>query len=248
MHPRLDPAISAVASSAWACEPASSSSPIDVGHDRARPGTISARGVPELELNLVLAREVVATLVAAGFSRGSSSVGRIAARAPGAHGDRRPCRRPLVSIHHDSVQPRYLEPWTFEGRLREHTTHARGFSLFVSAANGFFTASKALALGIGSALRAGGLRPSVHHAEPIEGETRAAIDRASGVYRFDDLVVLRTAAMPAVLLEAGVIKHREEELVVASAAFRAEVAGAIRRALEQACRRDPPAEPALGPE
>ena len=53
----------------------------------------------------------------------------------------------------------------------------------------------------------------------------------NGVYRFDDLLVLRAAAMPAVLLEAGVIKHPDDELVVASAAFQADVAGAIGRAL-----------------
>jgi N-acetylmuramoyl-L-alanine amidase len=41
--------------------------------------------------------------------------------------------------------------------------------------------------------------------------------------------------MPAVLLEAGVIKHPDDELVVASAAFQADVAGAIGRAVEQAC-------------
>ena len=59
--------------------------------------------------------------------------------------------------------------------------------------------------------------------------------RRTGVYRFDGLAVLRTAAMPAVLLEAGVIKHREEELVVAGEPFQADVAGAIRSAVERAC-------------
>ena len=232
---------------AWACEPAEFVVAVDVGHDRARPGAVSARGVPEFEFNLVLAREVVATLVAAGFSRAflvGADGSPLGLRERTAIAERAGARA-FISIHHDSVQPRYLERWTFEGRVQEHTAHARGFSLFVSAANGFFAASKALALRIGSELRAGGLRPSVHHAEPIAGENREAIDRTRGVYRFDDLVVLRSAAMPAVLLEAGVIKHRDEELIVASEAFRAEVAGAIRRALEQACLRDLPGQPAL---
>ena len=149
-----------------------------------------------------------------------------------------------MSLHHDSVQPHYLAPWTFEGRERDHTTHAQGFSLFVSAGNRFFAASRALALRIGAALRAAGLRPSAHHAEPIAGEGRPVIDAARGVYRFDQLAVLRTAAMPAVLLEAGVIKHRDEELVVASRAFQADVAAAIRRALEQACADGLPGAPA----
>ena len=66
------------------------------------------------------------------------------------------------------------------------------------------------------------------------------IDRVNGVHRFDDLVVLRSAAMPAVLLEAGVIKHREKELIVATRAFQTDVAGAVRRAVEQACARGLP--------
>jgi N-acetylmuramoyl-L-alanine amidase len=66
------------------------------------------------------------------------------------------------------------------------------------------------------------------------------IDRLNGVYRFDDLVVLRSAAMPAVLLEAGVIKHQEEELIVATKAFQTDVVGAIRRAVQQACARGLP--------
>jgi N-acetylmuramoyl-L-alanine amidase len=190
--------------------------------------------VPEFEFNLTLARDVLATLHAAGFSR-SFLIGE--SGAPMELHERtataeRAGARVLVSIHHDSVQPRYLDPWTFQGRVREYTTYARGFSLFVSARNGFFATSKDLAARIGSELRVIGKRPSVHHAEPIEGEDRQVIDAVNGVYRFDDLVVLRSAAMPAVLLEAGVIKHREE-LVVASETFQADVARSITSALEQ---------------
>ena len=227
--------------SAWACEPAEFPIAIDVGHDRARPGALSARGVPEFEFNLALAREVLVTLRTAGFSR-SFLIGESGAplelreRTATA---RRAGARVLVSIHHDSVQPRYLEPWTFQGRVRERTTYARGFSLFVSARNSFFAASQDLAARIGSELRATGQRPSAHHAERIEGEGRQAIDAVNGVYRFDELAVLRSAALPAVLLEAGVIKHPDEELVVATRGFQADVAGAIRSALEQACTGRP---------
>ena len=231
-----------VVSAAGACEPADFPVAIDVGHDRDRPGALSARGVPEFEFNLTLGREVLAALLTSGFSRSiliGESGSPIGLRERTVIAERA-CARVFISIHHDSVQPRYLEWWTFKGRLQEHTTHARGFSMFVSAANGFFAASKDLALDIGSELRAKGRRPSVHHAEPIEGENREVIDRLKGVYRFDDLVVLRSAAMQAVLLEAGVIKHREEELIVATRAFQTDVAGAVRRAVEQACARGLP--------
>jgi N-acetylmuramoyl-L-alanine amidase len=202
--------------------------------------------VPEFEFNLALAREVLDMVRTAGFSR-SVLIGE--SGAPLELRERtatagRAGARVLVSIHHDSVQSQYLEPWTFQGRVREHTTYARGFSLFVSAGNSFFAASKDLAVRIGAELRATGKRPSVHHAEPAEGEAREVIDALDGVYRFDDLV-LRSAAMPAVLLEAGVIKDRDEELVVATKAFQADVAGAIRSALEQACTGSLPGYPAV---
>lgn len=223
--------------SAGACEPAKFPVAIDIGHDRARPGALSARGVPEFQFNLALAREVMAVLRATGFARSfligaSGTPLELRERTRMAmHGG----ARVLVSIHHDSVQPKYLRTWTHRGRVREYTTYARGFALFVSARNSFFAASKDLALRIGSELRATGKRPSVHHAEPIEGEGRQVIDAVNGVYRFDDLVLLRTASMPAVLLEVGVIKNPDDELVVASAAFQADVAGVIGRALEQVC-------------
>jgi N-acetylmuramoyl-L-alanine amidase len=233
---------SVAVSTVGACEPAGFPVAIDVGHDRDRPGAFSARGVPEFEFNLALGREVLAALLAGGFSRSlliGESGSPIGLRERTAIAERAGARV-FISIHHDSVQPRYLERWTFEGRVQERTTHARGFSLFVSAANSFFAASKELALLMGSELRARGMRPSVHHAEPIEGENREVIDRLNGVYRFDDLVVLRSAAMPAVLLEAGVIKHQEEELIVATKAFQTDVVGAIRRAVQQACARGLP--------
>ena len=232
----------AVVSTAGACEPVGFPVAIDVGHDRDRPGALSARGVPEFEFNLTLGREVLTALLTSGFSRSvliGESGSPIGLRERTAIAERAGARV-FISIHHDSVQPRYLERWTFEGRLQEHTTHARGFSIFVSAANGSFAASREFALLIGSELHAKGRRPSVHHAEPIEGENREVIDRLRGVHRFDDLVVLRSAAMPAVLLEAGVIKHREEEMIVATRAFQTDVAGAVRRAVEQACARGLP--------
>lgn len=33
--------------------------------------------------------------------------------------------------------------------------------------------------------------PSLHHAEPIHGENRELLDTTLGIYRFDDLTVLK---------------------------------------------------------
>ena len=58
---------------------------------------------------------------------------------------------------------------------------------------------------------AAGEKPSLYHAEPIAGENRLALDRRLGVHRFDGLAVLKTATMPAVLVEAGVIVNPDDE-------------------------------------
>jgi len=64
---------------------------------------------------------------------------------------------------------------------------------------------------IGGELRKAGFKPSLYHADPVYGESRAFADAQNGVHYFDHLAVLRRASMPAVLFEAGVIVNREEE-------------------------------------
>ena len=63
------------------------------------------------------------------------------------------------------------------------------------------------------------------------------MDAEVGVYRYDQLVVLRTTRMPAVLLEAGSIVNRDEEILVASPDRQARIAAGILEAVEQFCSR-----------
>jgi N-acetylmuramoyl-L-alanine amidase len=58
------------------------------------------------------------------------------------------------------------------------------------------------------------------------------------VYRFDDLLVLEGAAMPAALVECGVIVNRAEEREAASPARQEAVAGAIAAAVRTALGGD----------
>jgi N-acetylmuramoyl-L-alanine amidase len=88
--------------------------------------------------------------------------------------------------------------------------------------------------------------PTPHHAEPIPGENRPFADKTNGVHYFDNLVVLKTAAQPALLLEAGVIVHRAEELVLQQPARREAMATVIAAALDECLRRRPLAVPAPG--
>jgi N-acetylmuramoyl-L-alanine amidase len=129
----------------------------------------------------------------------------------------------FVSIHHDSVQERLLP----------RAGQFAGFSLFVSRNNAKLGKSLACASAIGAKLRAAGLTPSRYHADPVLGESRPFADEANGVHFFDNLAVARTAAMPAVLVEAGVIVNPEEERRVRDPAVRKRIAGAIARGVAE---------------
>jgi N-acetylmuramoyl-L-alanine amidase len=114
---------------------------------------------------------------------------------------------------------------------RRFSDRFSGFSLFVSRKNPQPEASLGCARTIGVALKRAGLIPSPHHAENIPGENREWADQDAGVYYFDDLVVLRTATTPAVLVEAGVIVNRAEEELIQQAAMRSTITAAIARGL-----------------
>lgn len=195
---------------------------VDVGHYLEKPGVISASGVPEFEYNLALAREVRASLEAGGLrvrmigERGDHA--SLAGRTTEARG-----ADLFVSIHHDSVQERYLP-------VAEKFS---GFSLFVSRLNPQLAKSLACASAIGAALRGAGFTPSRYHADPVLGESRAFADEENGVHYFDNLAVARTASMPALLLEAGVVVNREEEMRLARPATRAAIAAAVTTGVQQ---------------
>jgi hypothetical protein len=64
---------------------------------------------------------------------------------------------------------------------------------------------------------------------------RLLVDAKAGVYRYDELIVLRDTAMPAVLLEAGSIINREEELRMGSVERQSLISTAVTDAVEAFC-------------
>jgi N-acetylmuramoyl-L-alanine amidase len=231
----------ALGSPAWAedraCTESSFPVAIDIGHTPEAPGALSARGIPEFLFNMALGRDVVAALREAGFpahriTAGGKGREQLTRRVAEAN-----AKSPalLISIHHDSVQERYLEDWTFAGRSLRHSSRARGFSLFVSRANQRFSESLALARALGRGLIQAGLGFSTHHAENIPGENRQMLDRRLGVFEYRNLRVLKDVAAPAVLLEAAVIVNRDEELEAAAPARRRLVSAVIVAAVRQMC-------------
>jgi N-acetylmuramoyl-L-alanine amidase len=210
---------------------------VDIGHTEEDPGAMSARGIPEFAFNLALGRDTAAALARAGFpvhriivpGRGKTQLSRRVAASQALS----PAL--VISIHHDSVQERYPKTWRFAGQSRRYSDRFAGHSIFVSRASPHFEQSLDFARTLGRGLAAAGLRHSAHHAENIPGENRETLDADLGVFEFRNLRVLREAAAPAILLEAGIIVNRAEEIALASPARRNLVAAAIVDAVTAMC-------------
>lgn len=213
---------------------------IDVGHSRTRPGTTSARGVGEFYFNRDLARQLLAELRSQGESTTAFLINEAGLDLPLAQRSRLAHQGGadlLLSLHHDSVQPRYLATWKYQGKTTAYSDRFHGYSLFYSDLNPQAAASLAFARRLGQRLRERGFTPTLHHAEAIPGENRPLLDPAIGLYRFDDLVVLKTATMPAVLLESGIIVNRDEEQRLREPATRQALTAAIIEAVTEVCRQ-----------
>jgi len=205
---------------------------IDVGHFIEEPGATSARGRPELDFNrdLAVAIESAAqgrglTTMLIGYDGFMSQLTRRSAAAAGADF--------LLSVHHDSVQPYLVETWEYDRVERWFSDRYSGFSLFVSRKNRALKRSLACASAIGEALRGAGFSPSLYHAERIPGENKPFADKTNGVHYYDNLIVLKSARTPAVLLEAGVILNRGEDLKMRSEEVQKRIAGAVAQGMER---------------
>ncbi len=202
---------------------------LDAGHSLKTQGAISARGVAEFEFN----RQLVTALDAAFQSAGVRTTlialdGMTTDLASRPRRAREAGAQLFISVHHDSAKARFHQDWVFEGRARSFLDDRfRGFSLFVSRNNPQWPLALKCASAIGAQLIAQGFKPSRYHADPLLGSAREFADEANGVHFFDHLAVLRNAAMPALLMEAGVIVNRDEEVLLAQPAARLRIAGAV---------------------
>jgi N-acetylmuramoyl-L-alanine amidase len=220
------------------CDPTSLVVVIDVGHTATASGALSARGVPEFQFNLALGQAIESALKAAGLHHVHLSIvtegarTQLAARTMQAN-----ALKPdfFISIHHDDVQRRYYQQWTFDGKERSYSDKFSGYSIFVSSYNADVRASTRFATFLGDQLKSHGMHPTMHHAEKIPGEGRELVDLDRGIYRYDQLYVLRHVNSPAILFEAGIITNRDEELALGSTQRREAVAQVVLATIKRYC-------------
>jgi N-acetylmuramoyl-L-alanine amidase len=207
---------------------------LDIGHLPTAPGAMGADGRMEYGFNRRMVELIAADLqqdtrirvVVVNREGKRISLSGRATEAKAAGADL------LLSIHHDSVNDRYLEAERQpSGRVLYHCDQFRGYSVFYSGKNREASRSVDFAHALGLAMRSQGLTPTLHHAEPIKGENRELVNRDLGIYRFDDLIVLKSAAMPAALLECGVIVNRLEEAELLTKERQQKVVAAIHEAV-----------------
>jgi N-acetylmuramoyl-L-alanine amidase len=142
----------------------------------------------------------------------------------------------LLSIHHDSVPDRFLEKWDYSGKPETFSDRFKGHSIFVSEDN--LDPKDSLLFGsmLGQQLKTRGLLYTAHYTESFMGRwQRPLLDVEAGVYRYDTLFVLKKTEMPAVLLEAGSIANRDEELVMASPERQRLIGAAVVDAVDTFC-------------
>jgi N-acetylmuramoyl-L-alanine amidase len=134
------------------------------------------------------------------------------------------------------VPDRFLQKWDFNGEQMAYSDRFKGHSIFVSHDNGDYRGSVQFAQMLGQRLKDRGLKYTPHYTESFMGSRRRIlVDADAGVYRYDQLIVLRSTRIPAVLLEAGSIINRDEELAMATPERRGIISAAAVDAVESFC-------------
>lgn len=214
---------------------------IDIGHTSHRPGAVSARGRPEYLFNKNIGSLLYQNLLRDTRFKGSFMINEtgddisLAARAASAN---RQGAALLVSIHHDSVEPKDLSYWLYQGKMLPHCDKFAGYSIFYSENNGSPLNSLIFAVILGSEMLHNGFCPTLHHAEKFTGGDKDLIDRTRGIYKYNQLVVLKRTRMPAVLFECGVIKNEYEELQLSNPEYQHKIADTILRAIKKYFAKD----------
>jgi N-acetylmuramoyl-L-alanine amidase len=234
-----DQAPSAPAAADTTCPRAAFRVVVDVGHTLDVPGALSARGMPEYAFNLQLGKDIKQALNDAGLDK---TLLLITSKAPptglverAVIANRIPADL-FIAIHHDSVPDNLMHTWQYDGQDQQYNDDYPGYALFISNDNPDHAGSLLFGKFLGKALQAHGLQFTPHYTLPLMGNRRRQLlDADAGVYRYDQLIVLRMTRMPALLMEAGSIVNRQEELELGTPERRAATSAAVVAAVEQFC-------------
>ncbi len=202
-------------------------------------GALSARNVDEFVFNLRLARRIEEQLKADGFAETKLLLTEGKARASlvkrVAAANNLPANL-FLSIHHDSVPTKFLENWEFGGKKSRFSDRFSGHSVFVSTDNPEFKMSLSFAELLGKEMKAQGLQYAEQYGQAIMGKHRhPLLNKETGVYSYDKLIVLKKTRMAAVLFEAGSIINRDEELLMDSPERRNIISSGVAAAVKEFC-------------
>ncbi|MBI5568952.1 MAG: N-acetylmuramoyl-L-alanine amidase [Desulfomonile tiedjei] len=133
----------------------------------------------------------------------------------------------LVEIHQDNVQPEKVAQLLKAPEKSPLLDFYRGFSLHVLGGEDSFE----LAQAIESAMIAAGLPYSTFHREEIPGEAMKLVPGTRAIYERPNLMLLKRARVPAVIIECGCIANPKEEQLLQDPAYRQRIATAIQRGI-----------------
>lgn len=209
---------------------------IDLGHSAHQPGAVSSRGIGEFFFNkrigerlhskITAQKSFIKSFIINGEDGDISLLGR-ANVASKRKADL------LVSIHHDSVQPEFISYWHYNGKKQHFCDLYKGFSLFYSELNADPHNSLLFAILLGSEMVKNKLTPSLHHVPYMKGENKGLVDPDRGIYKYNNLKILKTATIAAVLIECGIIVNREEEVELCKPEYQDRVVNAIMEAIRK---------------
>lgn len=209
---------------------------IDIGHTQNSPGAVSSRGMPEYLFNKTIGTLLYKKLRQDKKFNGSfiiNETGEDISLSTRAAIAQRQGADLLLSIHHDSVEPEDLSYWLYQEKNMPYCDKFTGYSIFFSEKNGRSVDSLMFAFVLGSEMLQAGFCPTLHHVKKFTGGDKDLIDKTRGIYKYNQLVVLKNATMPAVLFECGIIKNRKDELQLSNPKYQARLVDALYQAIKK---------------
>jgi len=129
-----------------------------------------------------------------------------------------------------------LIPWQYQGQKHYYLDKFKGYAILISKKNSRYDESLDLARSLADDLIGSRLEFTTHHDEKTNtamyGRVGPMVDRGRGIYAF----VLHETEMPALILEAGMIVNRKEEVILSSPVRRATIVRAVVDALKKFLR------------